>query len=134
MRFTKTEAYSHRANLNRLGEQDLGDKFNVIRVLRNYFGLNGLTGEILMIDSESCRMPDILIKGRPVMVIELDGGVHGMGDQISKRSKDVDRDKDYEIIGVKLVIINKEITNGYETKKVIKVLEENGLKRNAKTI
>ena len=127
MRFTRTEAYCHRANINRIGEQDLDDKFNVTRVLRNYFGLNGLTGEILMIDSQSCRLPDILIKGRPLTVIELDGLAHG--ESHMPNNKTLERNKDYESVGVKLVIINKELTDGYSTEKVIKCLEDNGLKR-----
>jgi hypothetical protein len=134
MRFTKTEAWQHLANKKRDGESDLDDKFNVIRILRNHFGLYGLTGEILMIDSESCRCPDIMVKGMIPICIEMDGEIHGSGDQVSKRVKDVDRDKDYQSIGVKLVIINKELTNGYETKKVIKVLEDNGLKRIVKAV
>src|SRR5690348_1415098 len=111
MRLTYKEAFVRLANKKRDGELDMVDKFKVIRTLRNYFGLYGLTGEVLMIDGESCRMPDIFIKNRPPIVIELDGGIHGMGDQISKRDKDVVRDKDYEDLGIKLVIINKELTD-----------------------
>jgi hypothetical protein len=129
MKFTKTEAYQHLAVRNREGEKDLYEKFKVISILRNEFGLYGLTGEILMIDSESCRLPDILVKGVILIVIELEGEWHGVGDQISKRDKDVIRDKDYHSIGVKLILIYKELTDGYDTEKVIKVLEENGLKR-----
>lgn len=128
MRFTYTQAFQHLAERNRTGELDLDDKFKIIKILRNVYGLHGLTGEILMIDSESCRLPDILIKGVRPIVIELDGEWHGMGDQISKKERDVQRDKDYESIGVKLVIINKELTDGYETKKVINVLDGNLLR------
>ena len=125
----KKQAWQHLAVKQRVGEKDLKEKFAVIKILREEFGLHGLTGEILMIDSESCRLPDILIKGRPLTCVELDGEWHQFGDQISKRERDVDRDKDYSRMGVKLVIINKELTQGYETEKVIKCLEDNGLKR-----
>ena len=63
MRFTKTQAYEHRAKLNQTGENDLVEKFHVISILRENFGLHGLTGEIIKIDQESYRLPDILIKG-----------------------------------------------------------------------
>lgn len=129
MRFNKKQAYEHIARKNQFGEKDIIEKFMVIDILRKEFGLFGLTGEILMIDSESCRCPDILVKSKPLIVLELDGFVHGNGEQISKRDRDVERDKDYGRIGAKLVIINKEETNGYETDKVIRVLEDNGLKR-----
>jgi hypothetical protein len=127
MRMNKKQAYEHLARAKQISESDLDDKFNVIRILRNHFGLYGLTGEILMIDSESCRCPDVLVKGVIPICIELDGFVHGMGDQISKRDKDVDRDKDYQSVGVKLIIINKELTDGYDKQKVIEVLIKNGL-------
>ena len=129
MRLTYKQAWEHLARSKQTSESDLDDKFKVIRILRNHFGLYGLTGEIIMINGEFCRMPDLFIKDNPPICVELDGFVHGNGEQISKRDKDVQRDKDYQSIGIKLVIINKEQTEGYSTDKVIKVLEENGLKR-----
>ena len=129
MRFTYTQAYQQLAVRQRDGEKDIKEKFHVIDILREYFGLHGLTWEVVPIDNESCRLPDLLIKGSPLIVIELDGYYHQWGEPIAKLDKDVNRDSDYESVGVKLVIINKELTQGYETEKVIKVLEENGLKR-----
>lgn len=130
MRFTKTQAYQHQARLHQEGEEDLMDKFRVIYILRDEFGLHGLTGEVLTIDEDCYRFPDIFIKkSSPEIVIELDGEIHGDGDEVSKREKDVWRDKDYLRIGVKLIIINKSLTNGYEKAKVIDCLCQAGLAR-----
>ena len=133
MRLTKTQAYQHLAVKKRFGEKDLWEKFHVIDILRREFKLYGLTGEIFMIDDESCRCPDIFIKTGNI-VIELDGGTHQWGEPVAKLDKDVNRDSDYISKGAKLVIINEEQTNGYQTEKVIQVLEENGLKRLAQTV
>ena len=127
MRMTKSMAYEHLAKRNREGEQDIPDKFKVINILREDFSLYGLTGETLMIDSEHCRLPDILIKGKPTVVIELDGEFHGNGEDISKKDSDIDRDNDYRRLGVKLIIINKLSTNGYEYDQVKQALLQNGL-------
>ena len=128
MRFTYSQAYQHLAVRNRYGEKDLTEKFHVIAILRDFFGLHALTGEILMIDNESCRLPDLLIKNViPSIVIELDGFYHQWNEPIAKLDKDVNRDSDYQSIGVKLIIINEEDTLGYTTDKVIQVLERNGL-------
>lgn len=80
-----------------------------------------------MIDDESCRLPDILIKGVVPIAIELDGLSHGESHMPNNRT--LDRNKDYVSCGVRLIVINKELTNGYETDKVIKCLVENGLER-----
>ena len=129
MRFTKTQAYEHRAKLNRTGENDITEKFHIILILREKFGLHGLTGEVVKIDEESYRLPDILIKGTKPIIIELDGEIHGMGDEISKRQKDVERDSDYSTNGYKLIILNKQLTNDYQTNEIIKLFEQRGLKR-----
>jgi hypothetical protein len=129
MRLTGTQSFEHQARLKQFGEKDIIEKFHVIQILRDFFGLHGLTGEVLMIDNESCRMPDILIKRKPITVIELDGLFHQWGEPIAKLEKDVNRDSDYNSIGVKLIIINEEATLGYATDKIIQVLEQNGLVR-----
>lgn len=134
MRMDKQQAWQHLAVRKRFGEKDLWEKFHVIDILRREFGLFGLTGEILMIDDSSCRLPDILIKTSPLIIIELDGGYHQWNEPIAKLDKDVNRDSDYLEKGVKLIIINEDDTDGYENDKVIKVLEDNGLKRIVKAV
>ena len=129
MRLTYTQAYQHLAVRNREGEGDLVDKFFVIGILRTYFNMYGLTGEVVKIDDDSYRLPDILVKGQIPIVIELDGGIHGNGDKISKPEKDTTRDDDYRKSGVKLIIINYELTDHYQKEKVIQALEAGGLRQ-----
>ena len=85
MRFTKKLSYEHKAKKNQSGEKDIIDKFDVIDILKNQFGLIGLTGEVITIPGKYYhRMPDIVIKEHDI-AIELDGEIHGSGDEISKR-------------------------------------------------
>ena len=128
MRFTKTLAYEHLARKNREGEGDIEDKFLVIGILKEFFGLHGLTGELVQIDCDSYRLPDILIRSIPTTIIELDGGIHGYGDQVTKREKDIQRDEDYKKAGYNLIVINKEETAKYDYHLVIPILQQGGLK------
>ena len=127
MRMTKTLAFENLARKSREGEGDIEDKFHVIKILRDFFGLHGLTGEVVEISEDSCRLPDILIKTNPRTIIEMDGQIHG-SDEITKPERDINRDSDYKKLGFNLIIINKENTLGYSTDKVIKSLQEQGLK------
>ncbi len=130
MRFTKKQAFIHLAQRKQEGEKDIVDKFKIIKILREEFGLHGLTDEVLIINEDCCHLPDIFIKTtNPEIVIELDGELHGDGEPISKLARDAQRDEDYARVGVKLVIINKQQTGGYQKEKVIRVLEKNGLIR-----
>lgn len=123
------KSFIHRAQFRQYGEKDLIDKFKIIKILKDKFGLHGLTGEMIQIDKDSHRCPDILIKnGREMIVIELDGEVHGSGDGITKRKKDVKRDNDYQAARVREIILNKESTNGYEENLVMDSLVRQGLK------
>lgn len=126
-------SFENNARKKRPGEKDLKDKFDVIKILRSEFGLHGITGESILIpDSipvQYYRLPDIVIASHDI-IIELDGPIHGNGDDISKRKKDVERDNDYKKTKYKLVIINyEELPKGYGKEKVIHILEKSGLKR-----
>ena len=127
MRFTGTLSFENQARKKRRGEKDLSEKFKIINLIHDEFGLFGLTGEVIPIpESYWHRMPDIVIPQRNI-VIELDGEIHGNGDAVSKREDDIQRDLDYPKAGFKLIIINKQETNGYQKEKVLEVLEKNGL-------
>jgi len=132
LRLTKTLQYEHQAKKKRIGEKDIKDKFDVVSILRKEFGLHGLTGEAIFIpDSypvQYYRMPDILIEAKDI-AIELDGPIHGNGEAVTKRPKDIRRDLDYHKTKYDLIIINYEQTNGYEYNKVISEFENHGLKR-----
>lgn len=126
MRFTRNLSFEHQAVKNRRGEKDLTEKFKIIGWIYEKMGLIGLTGETIVIPDHPknrCRFPDIVIPQKNI-VIELDGGVHGSGDDISKREKDKDRDNDYKEAGYKLVIINEEKTDGYSENLVMIEMEK----------
>ena len=127
MRFTKTLAYETLAKKTREGEGDILDKFFVIEILRDHFGLHGLTGEIAKIDEDSYRLPDILIKTNPRTCIELEGEIHGNGEQITKRDKDITRDEDYKKAGYNLILIFKQEKLGYTKQNIIDSLIKGGL-------
>lgn len=125
---TRDQAYIHRAQQSQYGEKDIDDKFFIIKILRENYGLYGLTGEIVMIDEQHARCPDILIKARVIpIVIELDGQIHGDGDQVTKRTRDELRDSDYNKAGVQLIIINKSVTKGYQKDLVMETFDNEGL-------
>ena len=132
MRFTGKLSFEHRANKNRTSESDTTDKFNIIMLLYEKFSLIGLTGEMIPIPDggpDRYRLPDITIPQKNI-VIELDGAIHGFGDKISKKKRDVYRDEDYKTAGYKLIIVNKETTKGYRKDLVETVFLENGLRYN----
>lgn len=127
MRLTKTLSFEHKSRLKQLGEKDIKEKFVLIKLLRKQFDLLGLTGETIQIPNTIYhRMPDVTIPQKNI-VIELDGEIHENDDELTKLERDKDRDLDYKEAGYKLIIINKESTNGYKTENVIQVLEKNGL-------
>ena len=123
MNFTKQGAYIHRARQKQEGELDIVDKFRIIKILREQFGLHGLTGEIVMISEDKCRCPDILIKTKlKPIIIELDGLCHGEPQLPTKKT--VKRNDDYEEIGILNIIINKEETKDYREDLVIEKLKK----------
>ena len=131
-RLTGKLSFEHQAKRKRKGEKDLTEKFKLINLIHDEYGLFGLTGELISIPDRKLnyhRMPDIVIPQKNI-VIELDGFIHGNGDEISKREDDKQRDQDYKDAGFKLIIINEQQTNGYEISKVLQVLETNGIKNN----
>jgi hypothetical protein len=128
---SKTLSYENKARKNQTYEKDITDKFKLIRILKTHFGLTGLTGEAIFIRDNRYRLPDVFVKSHvPMLAIELDGPIHGNGDPISKLKQDTEREADYDsCFGIKLIVINKQLTNGYDSKDMISVLEYNGIKR-----
>lgn len=126
-RLTKTLAYEHIAKKKQVGEKDIIDKFDVIKLLKSEFNLIGLTGEPIFIPEsvpvQYHRMPDITILEKNI-VIELDGEIHGNGDEVTARSKDLNREPEYKRAGFRLIVINKEDTQGYKKDLVLKILED----------
>ena len=90
----------------------------IINLIHEKFGLIGLPGELIAIPDRKPinyhRMPSITIPQRNI-VIELES------------KKDNELVKDYKDAGYKLIIVNQELTNGYELEKVIEILEKEGI-------
>ena len=126
----KKQSFVQQAKRKRRSEKDIPIKYKIINLIHEKFGLIGLTGELIPIPERKPinyhRMPDITIPQKNI-VIELDGPIHGFGDGISKREDDIQRDQDYKDAGYKLIIVNQELTNGYEPEKVLEVLEKEGI-------
>ena len=122
MKINKNRSWIHYRNKQRDSESDTDDKFKIIDILRRNFSLYGLTGEMVLLDGGRYRLPDIFIK-KDRIVIELDGGIHGFGDDITKNESDYARDSDYHNNNYRLIVINKEITDGYQEEKVLKILK-----------
>ena len=126
----KKQSFVHQAKRKRRSEKDIPIKYKIINLIHEKFGLIGLTGELIPIQNRTPinyhRMPDITIPQRNI-VIELDGPIHGFGDGISKREDDIQRDQDYKDAGYKLIIVNQELTNGYDLEKVFDVLQKEGI-------
>ncbi len=129
-------AWRHLANKNRTSESDINDKFALIKILKEKFGLYGLTGEALEIPPgghASHRLPDVFVKNnKPRWILELDGLVHGYGDEISKRWFDVEKDYDLDLYcAAHTNTIKQHIsyasTNGYQREKVIELLIQAGM-------
>lgn len=129
MRFTKTLSYEHQAKKNRKGERDITEKFHVIDILKKHFSLHGITGEVVYCRDSKIRLPDIFVRDHyPMLAIELDGEIHGNGDVVSQLQKDKQRKKDYASANnIKLIVINKQVTNGYDTDMVISEFVNQGL-------
>jgi len=131
MKFDKKEHWRHQAEKNRTSESDVPAKFKIINILRDQFGLHGLTGEALPIPGTGwARFPDVFIKSyNPQVAILLHGqGPHGVGDIISQTQRDQEARQDYaRLPEIKLIEIYSAKTNGYETEAVIWQLIESGL-------
>lgn len=123
------KAHIHRANKKRTSESDIPDKFRVAKILKANFGIIALTDEIVQTPGgyASYRKPDLYSKDRRI-AFELDGLIHGYGDEVSQREKDWRKLEDYKLIQLEHYVINSAVTNGYDKKLVITELIKQGLK------
>ena len=123
------ESFKHRANKNRTYEIDIPDKFRVMQILKDNFGIITLTDEIVETPGgyADYRKPDLLDK-QHYQVYELDGeGVHGYGDEVSLRLKNKQKQDDYDRIKIKYYILNSAVTDGYDEELVVEELTKQGL-------
>lgn len=128
MKFDGTGRYVSRAMQSWSDDGDINEKFRLIRILRERFGLYGLTGERLTTLEGEWIKPDVFVKSsEPQIAFELDGDIHGLGDDITTTDSTWKRNERYAKLNVKLIIINEALTK-YEDQEIIEVLKLHGLK------
>ncbi len=117
-----------RAAKNQEGENDIPEKFRTIHILRDLFGLHGLTDVAVPIESTDWyRIPDVFIKAViPQIAIDLHGThpSHNRSWEEDLSTKDSNRREDYESEGIKYIEIYEEETKGYKREEIIKVLNK----------
>jgi hypothetical protein len=133
----KKNAYRHYEQRHALSESDIDQKFHVISILREEFGIHGLTGEIQPIPCGGLadfRLPDIYIKSLMISgkwmngIIELDGRPHGLGDSITASGQTKARDYDYSLVpNLWTCTLNYSLTKNYERDMVIETLKNSGI-------
>jgi very-short-patch-repair endonuclease len=120
------KSWIHQARKSDNYSWDYKEKDKVNWILREHFGFAGVFDEPVG-TREDHRFPDIYVRHR-CLVIELDGEYHGSGDDISTSAKDSGRYEWFRQHGFKLIVINKEATDGYDEQKIIDRLVAKGLK------
>jgi len=126
-RSTMKKQWIYRARKSDNYTWDEDDKQKVIDILRDEFGIHSIRSDGL---PDIRRIPDIETTDiYPTIYIELDGGYHGFGDDVSTVDKTKRRNQDYIDKGYKLIIINEADTDGYSRDKVIERLKVLGLQK-----
>ena len=123
----KNRKWAAKAIKEARGEIDIPEKFRVIELLRVYYGLHALTGEVCEIPrTKWCRYPDLFIKSTYPQIAIL---LHGDAPFHTEGSKsELSVMMDYDSIGVKLIIVWEALTN-YEDEKILEVFDSAGLER-----
>jgi len=113
-----------RKSENYVGDRD--DKQHLINILRESFGIHSITSEpILCLDGKHI-IPDIETTDYdPKTFFELHGEYHEQveGDYTSRK-----KEKYFEL-GLNLVEIWKNLTDGYDEVMIIEVLKKNGIRK-----
>ena len=125
---TNRRSFMHRARKSDGYQGDEDDKQRVISIIVKFFGIHCVRSDLIDVGLNG-RIPDLRSTDtNPVYYIELDGEYHGFGDELTTSQKTERRNREYEEKGLELIVINKAQTNGYEEKKVIDLLLQQGLK------
>lgn len=107
---TKKKSFINRANQRRLVPSDF-DRISELQSILSGFGYHSFRGQVIKSDKflVSERRPDLILNYKGVAIpIELDGGIHGFGDEVSETDKTKDRNDDYLRAGYTPIIINEE--------------------------
>ena len=125
MLLTGKKQWVHKYRKEHPEERDMDEKFLLIEILRNEFGLHGLTGEVVVV-GEKFVYPDVFVKStEPQQAFELDGYYHGDGENL--RERDRVRDDLYKIARVNVFHINRRATDNYRRELIIECLRSKGL-------
>jgi len=128
---TNKRSYIHQANKNRTSESDIPDKFKVMEIIKENFGLYALTDEAIPIPNgiATHRKPDLIIKTtHPTYLIELLGGVHGWEEEQPRQRMDIRKAADYTKLGSGYKVIELyEKDDFYAEERIVQELYEAGL-------
>jgi len=117
----------HHSRKERVDPVDRDDIFRVIGILRDEFGMYGLTGEVV-VDSHGPMYPDIFIKSvEPQIVLELHGEYHGTIEIPTVYT--LQKTVRYVNLGYKVFEIWKTDTEGYSRNMVLARLLALGLSK-----
>jgi hypothetical protein len=127
----KKKSFVHRANKKRTSESDIPDKFRVMGYLKKHFAIYCVTDTRIRIPvggHADYRLPDLFCSHTtPPLIILLHGGIHGFGDEISRRKKDDYALEDYRHAGnCQVIEIYKELSDNYSEAKIIQIMQDKG--------
>ena len=128
MNITNKRSWVHKARKEGRVLGDVDQKFKLIEILREEFGIHGLTDEVVYDMEGNFRRPDVFSRAYKI-AFELDGEYHGSGDEVSMSEQTRERNAFYNRQGIQCIMINKEMTEGYDRDLVIECLRLGGLKR-----
>lgn len=121
---TRKRSYIWRARKSDNYKGDDKEKQFLIDLLWSDFGIASIRPEPILTTSGKHRFPDLRSTNtNPIYYFELDGEYHGSGDDISTSAQTWERNRDYDKLGYRLIVINKEATDGYDKKKVRMLLK-----------
>jgi len=131
MKISGKRSYIHRARRSDNYISDEEDKQMLIDLLWSEFHIAAIRPQFFVAHDGRRIFPDVVTTNHPdgEFYFELDGEYHGAGD-ITTSDKTWRRNHRYEESGKKLVVINKEDTNGYKKNRVIEILKSHGFKKN----
>jgi len=124
---TNRYSYVHKARKSDNYKSDEEDKQNFINLMWDCFRIACIRGDAFMGFDGKTVLPDVKTTNySPETYFELDGEYHGSGDDVSTTDKTWRRNARYDKAALRMIAINKADTNGYEPKKVLKILAMNG--------
>ena len=119
----KENKWRNLAQKNSSGEGDLDEKFTTIYLIKELFGLHGLTGETVEIPGNTYpNFPDIFIKDSLGANIAID--LHGDAPFHVDSKRDHERINEYSRTSVRYIVIYEVLTDGYSKEWIRKVLIE----------